>query len=116
MIRAACTIVSLNYLPYARTLCESFLRFHPDHTFYVLLVDRIPEGIDLSRENFKLVLVEDLGIPNFFSVAFKYGLLEVNTNVKPTFLRKIFSEGVDQVLYFDPDISIYSPLDSIYSM
>lgn len=115
MIRAACTIASFNYLPYARTLCESFLRLHPDYTFYVLLVDRLPEGVDLSHDKFKLVLVEDLGLPNFSSVAFKYGILELNTNVKPTFLRKILSEGVDQVLYFDPDILIYSPLDSLYS-
>lgn len=115
MIRAACTIVSLNYLPHARTLCESFLGLHPDHVFYVLLVDRVPEGVDISREKFRLILVEDLGIPDFLSVAFKYGILELNTNVKPTFLRKILSEGVDEVLYFDPDILIYSPLDSIYS-
>jgi len=116
MIRAACTIVSLNYLPYARTLCESFLSFHPDHAFYVLLVDRIPEGVDLSHEKFKLVLVEDLGIPNFPSVAFKYGILELNTNVKPTFLKRILDEGADQVLYFDPDILIYSTLDPVYAV
>jgi len=115
MIRAACTIVSLNYLPYARTLCDSFLDFHSDCKFYVLLVDRLPEGFDASRENFQLVLVEDLSIPNFESIAFKYSLLELNTNVKPTFLKRILGEGVDQVVYFDPDILIYSALDPVYA-
>ncbi len=114
MIRAACTIVSFNYLAYARTLCNSFLNFHPDYRFYVLIVDRVPEHIDLSHENFECILVEALGIPNFESIAFKYGILELNTNVKPTFLKKIIAGGVDQLIYFDPDILICSPLDRIY--
>lgn len=114
MIRAACTIVSLNYLPYARTLCESFLSFHPDYRFYILLVDRLPPDLDLSREKFQIMLVEDLGIRQFPAVAFKYGVLELNTNVKPTFLKRLFADGVDQVAYLDPDILICAPLDSIY--
>jgi hypothetical protein len=114
MIRAACTIISLNYLAYARTLCNSFLEFHPDYKFYVLLVDRLPDAFDLSHEKFELVLVEDLGIPDFESVAFKYGVLELNTSVKPTFLKRILAEGVDQVIYFDPDILVCSALDPVY--
>jgi hypothetical protein len=114
MIRAACTIVSLNYLPYARTLCDSFLQFHPSDKFYVLLVDRLPAGFDVSNEKFELVLVEELGIPDFEAVAFKYGILELNTNVKPTFLKKILRDGVDQVVYFDPDILVCSALDPVY--
>jgi hypothetical protein len=116
MTRGACTIVSSNYLPYASTLCESYLAFHPDDKFYVLLVDRLPEGVDLSSQPFQLVLVEDLGIPNFSAVAFKYGIVELNTNVKPTFLKKLLSLGVDQLIYFDPDILICSPVDPIYEM
>jgi hypothetical protein len=114
MIRAACTIVSLNYLPYARVLCESFLSFHPDCKFYVLLVDRLPKDFDLSGERFDLVLVEDLRIPNFESVAFKYDILELNTNVKPTFLKSLLARGIDQLIYLDPDICIYASLSFIY--
>jgi hypothetical protein len=114
MIQAACTIVSFNYLPYARTLCDSFLSFHPDSKFYILLVDRPPKGYDFSHEKFELILVEDLAIPDFPSVAFKYGILELNTNVKPTFLKKLFRDGADQVIYFDPDILICSGLNPMY--
>ena len=38
---ASWTIVSKNYLAYARTLCDSFKRFNPDMPFYVLLVDEL---------------------------------------------------------------------------
>jgi hypothetical protein len=114
MIKAACTVVSLNYLPYARTLCESFLEFHPDCNFYVLLVDRIPANMDISKERYQLVLVEELGLSNFDVVAFKFGILELNTNVKPTFLKRLLAQGIDQLVYFDPDILVCSPIDLLY--
>jgi hypothetical protein len=114
MKRAACTIISFNYLHYARTLCDSFLHFHPDCLFYVLLVDRLPAGYDPSCENFTWIFVEDLGIPNFESVAFKFGILELNTNVKPTFLKTLLSRGIEKLIYFDPDIFIYSTVEPIY--
>jgi hypothetical protein len=114
MARAACTIVSLNYLAYARTLCESFLHFHPDCRFYVLVVDRLPADFVREEELFEMVLVEELGIADFTSVAFKYDILELNTNVKPTFLKRLLGEGYEQVLYLDPDICVYHELDTVY--
>jgi hypothetical protein len=114
MTRGACTIVSSNYLPYARTLCDSYMALHPADEFFVLLVDRIPEGFEAAAERFQLTLVEDLGIANFSSVAFKFGIVELNTNVKPTFMRKLLSQGIDQLIYFDPDILICAPVDPIY--
>ena len=114
MIRAACTIVSLNYLPYARTVCESYLHFHPDHKFYVLLVDRLPHDYIPMRESFELVLVDDLGIPDFESIAFKYDILELNTAVKPTFMKSLLDRGVDELIYFDPDILICSSVELIF--
>jgi len=115
MNRAGCTIISLNYLAYARTLCESFLRFHPDSKFYVLVVDRVPLDVDLTAEKFDIVLVEDLGIPDFSSVAFKYDILELNTNVKPTFLKRLLSFGIEEIVYLDPDICIYNSLEPIFT-
>jgi hypothetical protein len=116
MFRAACTIVSLNYLHYARTLCNSFLRFHPDCKFYILLVDRLPQTVALGDENFELVLVEDLDIADFESVAFKYDILELNTNVKATFLKSLLARGVEQLIYFDPDIRLFQKADEIYDL
>jgi hypothetical protein len=114
MVRAACTIVSLNYLPYARTLCDSFLELHPGCKFHVLLVDRVPKDLDLSQEKFELTVVEDLGIPDFETVAFKFGVLELNTNVKPTFMMRLLDGGIDQLIYFDPDILLCAPADPVY--
>lgn len=110
----ACTIVSSNYIPYARTLCESFHAQHPQSKFYVLLVDRNTGELDFSDEQFDLIEVQDLGIPKFLEVAFQFNIMELNTNVKPTFLKYLFNKTkVQKLIYFDPDIYIYKPLTLI---
>lgn len=114
--RAACTIVSWNYLQYAKVLAQSFKRYHPEYEFHVLLVDRAPNGLDLSSQIFKMTTVEELSIPHFESVAFRFGILELNTNVKPTFLKYLLNSGIDQVLYLDPDISVYASLEPIFDL
>jgi hypothetical protein len=114
MVRAACTIISLNYLSYARTLCESFLSFHPDCKFYVLIVDRLPADFERLSERFEIITAEELDIADFTSMAFKYDILELNTNVKPTFLKALLARDIDQVIYLDPDILVYRALDSAF--
>jgi hypothetical protein len=114
MKQAACTIVSFNYLPYARVLCDSFLATHPGRSFHVLLVDRMPAGYDASQEPFELLLVEELEIPDFLSMAFKYDILELNTNVKPTFLKYLLSRGIEDLVYLDPDIFVFNELTPIF--
>jgi hypothetical protein len=114
MTQAACTIISLNYLPYARVLCTSLLRHHPNFKFYVLLVDRLPPHFDRLSETFEIITIEELNITDFSSLAFKYDILELNTNIKPTFLKVLLARGIDQVVYLDPDIFIYNPLDSVF--
>lgn len=111
---AACTIVSRNYLHFARTVCKSFLAAHPGAEFYVLLVDRPDGDRELRGEPFTPVWVEDLGIPGFLSVAFKYNILELSTGVKPSFLKWLLDRrGVERLIYLDPDIFVYAALDEI---
>ena len=116
MRRAACTIASANYLPYARTLCESFKDQHPGYEMFVLIVDRLPAGVDLSPEPFTAVPVEELRIPDFKALSFQYDILELNTNVKPTFMKWLLASGIDELIYFDPDIQIFSSVEFIYDL
>lgn len=116
-ITAACTIVSKNYLAYARTLCASFKRHNPEADFFVLLVDRNDGEIDVKAEPFKVIEVEDIGIPNFDHAAFKFDILEFNTNVKPTFLKFLFrTEKIAKLFYLDPDILVYDSFAYLYSL
>lgn len=103
-----CTIVSKNYLPYARVLAESFLT-HNDGEVFVLLVDRVDGYFNPAEEKFKLIEIEELRslIPDFDKFCFQYTILELNTAVKPFFLEYLFSKyGVKKLVYLDPDIYI----------
>lgn len=110
----ACTIVSANYLHFAWTLAESFFQFHPHDEFHVLVVDRLPEDFVSRNPKVQVVEVEQLGLKGFHSLAFKYNILELNTAVKPSFLKYLFQKGADKAVYFDPDIYLFAPLDVIY--
>lgn len=114
----ACTIVSKNYIAFARVFARSFLEHHPDGRVFVLLVDRNDGAIDAAAEPFELLEVESLGnIPELRGFLFKYTLLEANTAVKPYFLAHLFTHrGAAKLAYFDPDILItrrLEPLDAL---
>lgn len=111
----ACTIVANNYLAYARVLTGSFLERHPDGRMFVLLVDRPDPAIRYDKEQFTAVFAEDLGIPGFLHVAFRYSILELSTAVKPFFLLHLHRlTGCERLCYFDPDILVTGDLGTIY--
>jgi glycosyltransferase involved in cell wall biosynthesis len=114
---AGCTIIAKNYLSMARVLAESWHKFHPDAPFFVLLLDS-PEGyFSPENEDFKTILVSELGIPNLPGFLFKYSILEASTAVKPYFLLHLFkSYSINKLLYLDPDIQILNSLDSLSAL
>lgn len=113
MNNAACTIVSRNYFSYAKTLRDSYLEHHPDNQFHILIVDTKSDDFFKQIGDVEVHWVEDIGIENFKSYAFRYDILELNTNVKPSFLKYLLNRH-DSVLYIDPDIQVFRPLDIIY--
>lgn len=111
---AACTIVSKNYFAYARSLAQSFKQNHKDMQFFILIVDSDTEGLDRS-DDYTIISVLDLPLKGFLRLAFKFDILELNTNVKPTYLSYLLDTyGLSKVIYLDPDIYVFSPLDEIY--
>ncbi len=112
---AACTIVSPNYLAYARTLAASYLAQHPGHRFFVLIVAALRDPAPFAAEPFETVLLTELNLPDLRGEAMKYDILELNTNVKPTFMLYLLERmGLDKLVYLDPDIFVYAPLAPVY--
>ena len=115
------TICSNNYVPMAKVLLASAQRHHPEATLYLCLADeRLPEPGDQSGRvpgfyppGCEVVTAASLPIPDFRSFAFRYDVMEFNTAVKPTMIRHLLALGHDAVLYFDPDIEVFAPLDSV---
>jgi hypothetical protein len=114
--RAACTIVSPNYVHYARVLAQSYLSHHPDHRFFVCIVADLSDPTPFLGGGFEPVMISSIGLPHPRATAMMYDVLELNTNVKPSFLRHLFvTFELDQLVFLDPDIFIYSKLEPIFS-
>jgi hypothetical protein len=112
MNTAIFTICSNNYLASAKVLFDSARAFHPEASFFLVLADAVLPELDYPAD-VTILPAEALGIPDFRSVAFRYGIMEFNTAVKPFAFLNLFAKGYDKVIYFDPDIEIFSPLDSV---
>ncbi|HEY6231803.1 MAG TPA: hypothetical protein VIW64_11100, partial [Pyrinomonadaceae bacterium] len=113
--RAICTIIAKNYVAAARTLCNSFLQFHPDLQCYVLIVDDYDGYIDPEAENFQLVSLADLQLPEVQSLCFKYNVVELCTAVKANLLDYLLrEEKIEQLFYLDPDMMVMHSLDDIF--
>ncbi len=113
---AACTVISPNYLAFARVLAASYLEHHPGNRFFVLIVADLADRTLFAGEAFEPVLLSEIGLADLRGEAMKYDILELNTNVKPAFLRFLFStQGLEQVVYLDPDICVYSPLEPVFA-
>ena len=111
----ACTIVAKNYLAAARVLAESFLSIHQGATFTTLVLDDRAGTIDSSREPFRVFGLEDIGLTpdEIMEMTSIYTVMELATAVKPWLLETLLAEA-EAVLYLDPDIKVYSPLDELF--
>ncbi len=113
----ACTIISPNYLAFARTVSASYLEQHPGHRFFVLIVADLAENdrATFSLDGFTPVLLDEIGLEDVRREAMKYDILELNTNVKPAFLKHLMrAYDLETVLYLDPDLFVYSPLTPVF--
>ena len=105
------TIVSPNYLAYARVLGDSIAQHAPQAQFRVLVVNRPDPQVRaaVAEAGVQATFATELGIPDFERLAYKYDLVELNTALKPSFLKSLFAQGFDRVVYLDPDICLYQP-------
>ena len=109
------TSAALNYIPKARVLFESVRQHHPNWMLHLALADELRGEIDLSREPFdNMMTLESLGIPEYRAWAFTHRIVELATAIKPFAMRKLLErEDCEAVIYLDPDIVVFSPLDDI---
>ena len=109
------TIVSRNYLHYARTLLNSVEEFYPHADLVVGLCDRRGDT-DFSGDVFDVIELEELDIRDREKFIFRYTILEINTAIKPYVIGKLFDTGYKKVIYFDPDICVYNSLEEMVSL
>jgi glycosyltransferase involved in cell wall biosynthesis/SAM-dependent methyltransferase len=109
-----CTIIARNYVAHARVLAQSFNEIHPDGTCSVLVIDDPTGFIDPAEEQFELITIDEIGLPDAAAMAAIYDVMELSTAVKPWLLRHLLERpGVDSVIYLDPDIQIFASLEEV---
>jgi glycosyltransferase involved in cell wall biosynthesis len=92
---------------------ESLRTTHPDWDRYVLVVDRSETPTDVGGELFSTVMVEDLPLPRKKEFLFRYGVMELNTAVKPWMFAHLKALGYRHVVYLDPDILVTDRLADV---
>jgi hypothetical protein len=110
------TSFSLAYLGRARVLAASLRTHHPDWKIWAILSDRPPEGFALDREgDFDHILwAEDLFEDLGEAWLFQHNVIELCTAVKGRAAQRILSQpGCTRLLYFDPDIAVFSDLSPV---
>ncbi len=108
------TSFTYSYLSRARVLAQSLRRVHPDWTLWALIVDELPDGVSAAEAHAgfdKVVFARDLGIPSFDSWIFSHDIVEACTAVKGRMLAEMLRLGCETVVYFDPDIAVFSSLE-----
>lgn len=113
---AVCTIASANYLEFVCCAFQSYIQHNPGQRFIALIVDE-PDHFTRTEYPFEIVWVKDLPIADFLSITFQFDVLELNTNVKPIFLKYLLQRGdIDKLLYVDPDIYFYHSMDIVFDL
>ena len=109
------TSAAVNYLPKVRALCRSIRAQHPEAIIHLALADERPEWLTTEGEPFDTILeLRQLAIPDLPSWTFKHSIVELATAIKPFALAHLLSQpGCRTVLYFDPDMVLFSRVDDI---
>lgn len=105
------TVCNAAYLPKTLALAESAYN-NAGVVVDIFIIDG-KRGLDLGGiKSCVLHWVEDLNIPNYRSLAFKYDIIELSTSLKP-FLAKYLLQSSENVIFFDPDVLVYNSVSSI---
>ena len=108
-----CTIARASELPQALVLATSFLKFHPDSEFAMLLLDGSNE--QSNPANIKLLSIGDLGLEQGaeWRLPMLYGAADLTSMLKPALLLALLKSGGGVVAYFEVTTVIFDSLADI---
>lgn len=111
----AFTSAALNYLPKVRKLCTSVRKFHPEFDMVLALADKRDPRVSFDDEPIDRVLaLDELDIPDRRRWTYFHAIVELATAIKPYALLQLLDDpDVERVIYFDPDMVLFSRLDDM---
>lgn len=112
-----CTIVTKNYIAYARSMVASFLQHHPEGRAFVLIVDDYEGFIEPSKEPFTIISTDDFNIGDIEHWRFKFNPVEMCMVFKPRMLRYVLETfDVHLLCHLDNDIRVYGRFNELVDM
>lgn len=111
----AFTSAAVNYLPKVRKLCASLRKHHPEFEIVLALADERAPAVDFGAEPIdRVIALGELDIPDRRRWTYFHTIVELATAIKPYVLVELLRDPeVDRVLYFDPDMVLFSRLDDL---
>ena len=106
----AFTVCNVAYLHKALVLAESY--FGETGKFLKIYIIDTKREIEILNDNQEIIWIEDINVPGINQLAFKYDITELSTSLKP-YIAKQNLQNYEIVLFFDPDICIYSSIKPI---
>jgi len=116
MKKVVFTICAKNYIGLAQVLGDSLKTNNPEIDFYIFVADEF-ENESLQIEPNILIARHNLNISEdqWINMSFKYEITEFCTSIKPFCFSYMFNElNYEECIYFDPDIMVFSSINSIY--
>ena len=115
MKQCAFTIVAKNYIGLGQILGQSLHRHNPEIDFQIFVSDEFKAKSDHLPQNVIIAksVLKQLSEEEWTDMAFKYDLTEFCTSIKPFCFEYLFSLGYEKAYYFDPDIYVFSSIESI---
>lgn len=110
------TSFTFTYLSRALILVRSLRLAHPDWEIWGLMVDSCPPLSDFENELSEfdhIIYADELGFKDFNQWMFKHDIVEACTGVKGRMMTYLLEQGAEKVIYLDPDIAVFHPLDEI---
>lgn len=106
------TICARNYAAHAATLAESIRKQHPGSRVSVWLLAEGPIPGCLSNIETHDVR-EYLPPKTYAKLRLCYDVVEFCTAIKPFIFQQLFANGSDRVVFLDPDIYLFNPLEDV---
>lgn len=109
----ACTIISSNYLPFARTMVKSYRKYHSEGRFFVLVLDK-PKDTDFSSEPWETVFAEELGMgEELHALRMLYDAYEMSMSLRPALLLYLMKQkNAEQIVFLDSDLYFIGKLEN----
>jgi len=94
-------------------MLQSVKVLHDDLDLFFILADELADVDTYTKhhDGYVTLKANEIGISDYYEMAFVYDQVELNTAVKPFVFKYLIANGYDKILYLDPDILVLDRLD-----